>query len=107
MTESELYCPATMCPLMGLEELGSEWTGCRDAACETDCGWHRDGGCLVQDDLTHMLINESDHDEIPDGEWPACPHADSCQWQDQAAEGVPCPPRLAVMLNMDPTRCVF
>lgn len=107
-----MKCPATMCPYLGLEEKGSDWTGAHDSDCETECGWYddygdEDYGCMVAPELVGELVREHNDDTIPNGEWPACPHEDECQWQNQLDEGVPCPPRLAVMINVNPEVCLF
>lgn len=94
---------------MGAHE-GSPWTGEQDADCETDCGWHDDTiGCIVPGDLSGMLLREADVDpQDPEftNEMPDCRHAESCQWQQQGGD-TPCPPRLAVMLDLDPTMCQY
>lgn len=107
-------CPATMCPYMGSEinESGSPWTGEREGECEESCGWHQGGGCLVPGDLYTMLSEMVD--EMPDDEylkdeknWVDCEYSENCQWQLQGDHDLPCPPRLAILLNIDPEKCLF
>lgn len=97
----QTVCPATTCPYLGVTD-GSQWTGRQDGACHDDCGWH-DDGCLAVNDLVVALVEDADSDvtTLQNDEWPACGHSADCQWQAQLDDGVPCPPRLAVMTNND------
>lgn len=96
---------------MGAEEEGSDWTGARDAECHDDCGWYDDHedieGCIVAPELIGDVLQQSERSEIPDREWVACPHESECKWQQQLGDETPCPPRLAIMLNLNPEVCLF
>lgn len=104
MSDEGLKCPATMCPYMDAQD-GSDWTGEKDADCEEECGWYRNGGCLVAGDVATMLLEKHDEEFVMD-ERPPCPKSDECQWQEQCVENV-CPPRLAVMLGGEGTEATF
>lgn len=104
-----------MCPYMGsdVNEEGSPWTGEREGECEEEeCGWWPEDSCIVPGDLIPALIDEAD--DVPSEEylrnqdnWVSCEYAEQCQWQQQGDGDFPCPPRLAVMLNLDPSKCLF
>jgi len=100
-----------MCPYLGLEETGSPFTGERDSDCETDCGWFQDGICIAGSDLSaafgERLEGEFDPDELAEMEWPACEYASECKWQDQAPDGVPCAPRMLLLLGENPEKALF
>lgn len=91
---------------MGAQEDGSPWTGEKGADCESECGWYGDGSCVVVGELISEFADELDGD-LEDHEWPACSVEDQCKWQSQLGDDIPCPPRLALMANEDPERCLF
>ncbi len=93
-----LKCPATFCPLFASK--GSPWTGDVNADCEgTKCGWGSSGRCVGQESSNEMVWEESGKKIV--APMPPCKFDTVCQWQHEAGNR-PCPPRLAVMLGVNP-----
>jgi len=93
--ERDTMCPATMCPYLGLVD-GSPWTGDEEGDCEDSCGWWHGSRCIAGNEHDAPLWGV-EGPLPPEDMWPACPHADECQWQEQR-EG-PCAPRHMLMMG--------
>lgn len=100
-------CPATFCHLFAAH--GSPWTGDKNSDCEREkCGWWQKGlssgvaECHGTNTSFESIWEEAEllsKDIVIDK--PSCKFEAVCQWQRQLGERT-CPPRLAVMLGLDP-----
>lgn len=119
---SEIFCPASMCPLIAPD--GSPWTGTYKAPCpehddiETGgCPWWS-MACAVGG--IHAQVNEALKNDgkalvigpnkpkpgIKKEKTYECKMESECSWQKQAGDKL-CPPRYALSKGLDPRVCLF
>ncbi len=100
-------CPATFCPLFASK--GSPWTKEKNSDCShEECGWwnkcfgNKEAECHGADTSFECIMEVAEEVGAKFvNEKPSCKFEHECQWQIQLKDKV-CPPRVAVMLGLDP-----
>lgn len=128
---SEVFCPASMCPLFAAE--GSPWTGSKNSICPekpayglgdepddpTGCGFFENksgcAGCQEAKSQVNEVVRtgrtfqigpkQSNRSDLKPREYD-CLRAHECSWQKYIGDEL-CPPRLALSKGVDPRACAW